>query len=400
MFAYSECNSEITNMINRDKLKEVQYLLGNFPAVALLGSRQVGKTTLAHEISSKRNSIYLDLESEEDRAKLNSPAYYFSQHSNKLIILDEVQRVPDLFQELRGIIDKNKRAGNKVGQFLLLGSASIDLLKQSGETLAGRIAYCELSPVILSECPTKMDQLWMRGGFPDSLLANTDDQSLLWRKNFIKTYIERDIPQLGSRIPAETLRRFWTMLAHLQGSILNASNIAASLGVDGKTVMNYLDLMVDLLLVRRLPPLHKNIGKRLIKSPKVYVRDSGLVHALLGVGDFEVLMGHPSIGMSWEGFVIENILNTIESSNNTAYFYKTSSNNEIDLVLQKPDGKLWSIEVKRTFSPKFTKGFRLASNDIESARNFIVYPGQERFPLSENTEAIGLLNFLKELNAK
>ena len=384
-------------MIRRGKYTELKELMDTFPAVALLGPRQVGKTTLALKIAKDFTSVYLDLESEEDRAKLASPAYYFENHKDKLIILDEVQRIPGIFQELRGIIDKNRRAGHAAGQFLFLGSASIDLLKQSGETLAGRIAYCELSPITVAEYSEDMDRLWLRGGFPDSLLATNDKKSLLWRNSFIRTYLERDIPQLGPRIPAETLRRFWMMLAHLQGSLLNASHLAASLGVDGKTVMSYLDLMVDLLLVRRLTPLHKNLGKRLIKSPKVYIRDSGLLHALLGIDNKETLIGHPVIGMSWEGFVIENILNTIDRNQTKPYFYRTSSSNEIDLVLERSGNETWTIEIKRTFAPQFTKGQRLASQDIAASKNFIIYPGIERFPLAENTEAVGLADFLNEL---
>lgn len=384
-------------MVKRDKFLELKELIETFPAVALLGPRQVGKTTLAVELSKNYDSVYLDLEAEEDRARIANPAYYFESHNDKLVILDEVQRIPGLFQELRGVIDKNRRAGREAGQFLLLGSASIDLLKQSGETLAGRIAYSELSPITFSEYQESIDTLWVRGGFPKSLLAANDKKSLVWRKNFIRTYLERDIPQLGPRIPAETLRRFWTMLAHLQGSPLNASNIAASLGVDGKTVMRYLDLMVDLLLARRLQPLHKNIGKRLIKSPKVYIRDSGLLHALLGIGDKEALLGHPVVGMSWEGFVIENILSAMDHNQNNAYFYKTSSGNEIDLVLERPGSEIWAVEVKRTRAPQFTKGYRLASQNIGASRNFIIYPGTDRFPLAENTEALGLLDFIKEV---
>ncbi len=384
-------------MLKRNKYVDLKTLLDTFPAAALLGPRQVGKTTLALEISKNYDSVYLDLETETDRAKLASPAYYLENHQGKLVILDEIQRIPEIFQELRSIIDKNKRAGYQSGQFLFLGSASIDLLKQSGETLAGRIAYSELSPITASEYQNDIDKLWINGGFPDSLLARNTKKSLLWRNNFIRTYLERDIPQLGPRIPAETLRRFWVMLAHLQGSTLNAANIAASLGVDGKTIMNYLDLMVDLLLIRRLQPLYKNIGKRLIKSPKVYVRDSGLLHALLGIQDKETLLGHPVIGMSWEGFVIENILNTIDPNQDNAYFYKTSSNNEIDLILERPGQTIWAIEVKRTLAPKFTKGYRLASQDIASSRNFIIYPGATRFSLADNTEAINLIDFLNAL---
>jgi hypothetical protein len=384
-------------MIARNKLQEVSHLLASFPAVVLLGPRQIGKTTLALEIARTRAALYLDLEAEEDRARLASPAHYFAEHQDKLIILDEVQRIPQLFQTLRGVIDKNKRAGRKTGQFLLLGSASIELLKQSGESLAGRIASCELYPVSASEYPEKPEQLWLRGGFPDSLLAADDARSVLWRKNFIRTYLERDIPQLGPRIPAETLRRFWTMLAHLQGSNLNASTIAASLSVDGKTVMNYLDLMVDLLLVRRLQPWHQNTGKRLVKAPKIYVRDSGILHALLGIPDQDSLLAHPILGMSWEGFVIENICSVAEASLDSVCFYRTASGNEIDLVIERPGAKPWAVEIKRSHAPEFSKGFRIASEDIGAGRNFIIYPGNESYPIAENTEVTSLPAFLGKL---
>lgn len=384
-------------MIVRKKQEEVNELLDTFPAVALLGPRQVGKTTLAFNLSQNRPSLYLDLETEEDRAKLANPAYYLQNHQDKLVILDEVQRMPQLFQELRGIIDKNRRAGHKTGQFLLLGSASIDLLKQSGESLAGRIAYSELYPLNLTEIPSEMDNLWVRGGFPDSVMATDDAKSLLWRKNFIRTYLERDIPQLGPRIPAETLRRFWTMLAHLQGSTLNASQIAASLGVDGKTVMSYLDLLVDLLLVRRLQPFHSNQGKRLIKSPKVYVRDSGLLHALLGIENKEALLSHPIVGMSWEGFVIENICSQLNESESNVYFYRTSSGNEIDLLIERPNKEVWAVEVKRNMAPKFSKGYSISASELNTAKNFIVYPGNERYPINEHTEVIGLSALLAML---
>lgn len=384
-------------MIARKKYDEVSELLDTFPAVALLGPRQVGKTTLAMDLARTHQTLYLDLESEEDRAKLANPAYYLASHQDKLVILDEVQRMPQLFQELRGVIDKNRRAGHKTGQFLLLGSASMDLLKQSGESLAGRIAYCELFPLNLMEYPTDMDKLWVRGGFPDSVMAANDTKSMLWRKNFIRTYLERDIPQLGPRIPAETLRRFWTMLAHLQGSTLNASQIAASLGVDGKTVMNYLDLMVDLLLVRRLQPYHSNQGKRLVKSPKVYVRDSGLLHALLGIENKEALLSHPIAGMSWEGFVIENICSQLNESESNVYFYRTSSGNEIDLLIERPNKEVWAVEVKRSMAPKFSKGYSISASELNTAKNFIVYPGSERYSINENTEVISLAAFLEML---
>jgi len=296
-------------MIPRRLLPALTTALAESPAVALLGPRQAGKTTLALEVAGSRPSIYLDLESEADRAKLAEPELYLAQHADKLVILDEIQRTPQLFRSLRGLIDAGRRRGQARGRFLVLGSASIDLLKQSSESLAGRIRYLELAPLDAGEVGRdRLDTLWLRGGFPDSLLADSDAASLRWRMDFIRTYLERDIPQLGPRIPAETLRRLWTMLSHQQGTLLNAAALARALAVDGKTVAAYLDLLVDLLLVRRLAPWHGNVRKRLVKSPKVYVRDGGLVHALLGIGDREALLSHPVAGGSWEGLAIESII--------------------------------------------------------------------------------------------
>src|SRR5262245_46985363 len=265
--------------------------LSQQPAVALLGPRQAGKTTLAQEIAQDLPSAYLDLESPLDREKLADPTFYLSEHEDDLVIVDEVQRFPELFATLRGLIDQGRRRGKKSGRFLLLGSASADLLRQS-ETLAGRISYIALSPFDMLEVPADLGrQLWVRGGLPESFLADDDSRSLIWRQDFIRTYLERDIPQLGPRIPAITLYRFWTMLAHVQGGLFNAAQLARGLAVDGKTIGRYLDLLVDLMLVRRLQPFQSNIGKRLVKSPKVYVRDSGIVHALLNIGDYEALLG-------------------------------------------------------------------------------------------------------------
>lgn len=377
-------------MIERRIEAELLHLVNESPAVALLGPRQVGKTTLALNIGETRPSIYLDLESEADRAKLSEPELYLASHDDRLVILDEVHRLPNVFQILRGLIDRNRRAGRRTGQFLLLGSASIDLLKQSGETLAGRIAYLEMQPVDGLEVPVNaLERLWLRGGFPDSFLASSDRGSMRWRQDFIRTYLERDIPLLGPRIPAETLRRFWTMLAHHQSGLLNAAELARSLGVDGKTIASYLDLLVDLLLVRRLEPWHGNVGKRLVKSPKVYVRDSGIAHALLGLGSAEQLLGHPIVGSSWEGFVIETLIAS-SPDGTAANFYRTAAGAEIDLLLTPPGEKPWAIEIKRSLTPKLEKGFYLACEDLQPQKRVVVYPGQEVFPLPNGVTVMPL----------
>ena len=287
----------------------------------------------------------------------------------------------------------------RAGRFLLLGSALMDLLRQSGETLAGRIAYMELNPFdVLEINATDHDKLWVRGGFPDSLLASNEGRSLIWRENFIRTYLERDVPQLGPRIPAETLRRFWVMLAHTQGGLLNVATLARGLGVDGKTIAKYLDLMVDLLLVRRLMPWHKNVGKRLVKSPKVYVRDSCVAHALLGLGAKEEILGHPVVGQSWEGFVVENLLSAAPERSE-ASFYGASGGTEIDLVLTLPGRRPWAIEIKRSLDPKPTKGFHSACKDVKPEARFVVYPGAERFAISKQIEAISPAGLAEELVA-
>ena len=377
-------------MIARQKLRLLRARLDQFPAVALLGPRQVGKTTLAELIAEERASVYLDLEDAADREKLSYAALYLSGHEDKLVILDEVHRVPELFQTLRGLIDKGRRRDIRAGRFLLLGSASIDLLKQSGETLAGRIAYVELEPFnVLEVDGDAREQLWIRGGFPDSFLAGSDEASTVWRENFLRTYLERDIPQLGPRVPAETLHRFWTMLAHLQGSTLNGAQLARGLAVDGKTVARYLDLLVDLLLVRRLSPLCPNVGKRLVKSPKVYVRDCGIVHTLLGLDDRDAVLSHPVAGGSWEGFVLENLLGAAPERVRP-WFYRTAAGAEIDLVLEMPGGKLWAIEIKRGLAPKLDKGFHHARQDLQPERSFVVYSGNDRYPKAEGVEVIGL----------
>ncbi len=386
-------------MIKRRIHGQLVESLNHNPAVALLGPRQVGKTTLALEIGATRPSLYVDLESPSARARLANPESYLAEHEDELVILDEVHRAPELFQTLRGLIDSGRRRGKQAGRFLLLGSASVDLLKQSGESLAGRIAYQELAPIDALEVPSgELDRLWVRGGFPSSFLADNEAQSVKWRQAFIRTYLERDIPEFGPRIPAETLRRFWTMLAHNQATQFNAATLARGLGVDGKTVARYLDLLVDLLLVRRLPAWHSNMGKRLVKAPKVYIRDSGLAHALLDIGSKEQLLGHPVVGHTWESFVIETLL-ALAPWGATANYYRTATGAEIDLLLTLPGGKLWAIEIKRSSAPKLESGFHIACADLKPKKRFVVYPGNERFPLNADTEAIGLGELGRELQA-
>ena len=364
--------------------------LDRFPAVALLGPRQVGKSTLARQIALRHDALMLDLESPADRAKLQEPELFLSHYPDQLLILDEVQRLPGLFEVLRGVIDANRYGGRRTGQFFLLGSASVELIRQSSESLAGRICYLELGGLSVLELgAAASERLWIRGGFPDSVQAPDDVSSSIWREQFIRTYLERDIPQLGPRIPAETLRRFWTMLAHNQGGLLNAAALGRALGVDGKTIRHYLDLLVDLLLVRQLQPLVANAGKRLVKAPKIYVRDSGLVHTLLGLDSADAVLGHPVAGASWEGFVLETLL-TVMPQRCQSFFYRTAGGAEIDLVIDYPGGERWAIEVKRSLTPTLSRGFHQARADLNPRRCFVVIPREGRFPLAPGVDAIGL----------
>lgn len=378
--------------------------LKNMPAVALLGPRQVGKTTLALEVAKEnlgnKKTVYLDLELDTDLAKLDDAESFLRRFENQLLIIDEVQRRPDLFRTLRGLIDIRKRAGEKNAQFLLLGSASRDLLRQSSESLAGRIRYLELKPFSAREIEPvdplgfSPEKLWFRGGFPQSYLAENNQESWDWRSDFISSYVERDIPQMGMNISATRMRRFWTMLAHLQGSQINMSTLGKSLEVSHPTIRSYLDILTDLYMVRQLQPWSGNTKKRIVKSPKVYIRDSGILHRLLSIPDFEALSGHPVIGQSWEGFVIENILGQLSDKWQASY-YRTAEQTEVDLILEKSPNEVWAIEIKRSTAPKITSGFHRACDDIKATRKFVIYSGKERFPLSRETEAIGIIEFLK-----
>jgi predicted AAA+ superfamily ATPase len=391
-------------MIKRHLEDKIRSALATNSSVALMGPRQVGKTTLAINIADTIPSVYLDLENRIDLQKAQDIEAFHKENSDKLIILDEVQRLPDIFAPIRGLIDQQRRKGKRVGQFLFLGSASIDLLKQSSETLAGRISYIEMFPVNVLEYTKSaqhseaVNDLWLKGGFPDSLLASNDETSLNWRYDFIRTYLERDIPQLGPRIPAETLGRFWTMLAHSQGTNINASKLASNIEVSSVTVARYIDLLVDLLLIRKIQSYTVNIKKRLVKSPRIYVRDSGITHALLNIGSYNDLLGHPVVGKSWEGFVIENIASVLPPRVRS-YYYRTAGGAEIDLVLEFGVNEKWAIEIKKGTSLSLGRGFHEACEDIKPQKKFVIYAGKDRFPLQHEITAIALYDFMEILKS-
>ena len=397
--------SHIFNMqkiIPRDLENKLISSLTHVPVVALVGPRQAGKTTLALQLSRllKKETSYLDLELDTDLSKLSDAESYLRRFENRLLIIDEVQRKPDLFRLLRGLVDIRKRAGEKAGHFLLLGSASRDLLQQSSETLAGRIRYLELSPFSAIEIYQtdplgfNADKLWFRGGFPDSYLAPSDEESRAWRSDFIATYVERDIPLMGPQVSAARMKRFWTMLAHYHGQQIVYSSLGRSLEVSHTTIKTYLDILTDFYMVRQIQPWSGNTAKRLIKSPKIYLRDTGILHRLLNITDFESLLGHPVIGASWEGFVAENIIRCISDRWQYSY-YRTTTQTEIDLVLEADGNQVWAIEIKRSAAPILKSRFHTACNDIGATKKFVVYPGPERFPIASGTEAIGLADFLK-----
>jgi predicted AAA+ superfamily ATPase len=387
-------------MLSRQSQQKLSQYLQQFPAVGLLGPRQVGKTTLA--FAQKKlypDALYLDLELPSAQRQLDDPEAFLMAHAQQLVILDEVQRMPELFGVLRGVIDQRRRMGQAFGQFLLLGSATGVLMQQSSESLAGRVAYVALPPLQASEIFTgvhsvaDLNALWVRGGFPLSWLAETDAASMTWREVFIATYLEKDIPALGPRIPATTLRRLWTMLAHHQGELLDQSKLAAALAISGQTVGRYIDLLCDLMLVRRLPAWHGNVGKRLIRSPKVYVRDSGLVHALLGLSNLDAVLGHPIAGSSWEGFVMEQLMNAAPQAQ--ASFYRTSNGAEVDLVLTFRNQQTWTIEIKRSSAPTVSKGFYQAATDLGAVRKLLVAPVEQPYPLKEGIEVVDVMTAIR-----
>jgi predicted AAA+ superfamily ATPase len=371
-------------------------------AVVLLGPRQVGKTTLARRIADARGeaAIYLDLERPADLRRLDDADAYLRAQQGKLVVIDEIHRAPGLFAVLRGVIDENRRRGHRTGQFLLLGSASIDLMRQASETLAGRVAYLDIAPLTAAEAGGsgyETDAVWVRGGFPESLLARNDGTSLTWRLDFIRSYLERDVPMFAPRMPAPTIGRLWTMLANGQGSLLNQARLASGLGVSAPAVGRYIDLLIDLQLVRRLPPWSSNLGKRLVRSPKIYVRDSGVLHALLEIGTWNQLIGHPVVGASWEGFVTENLI-AAAGDRWTPYFYRTEDGAEIDLLLERAGRPAVAVEVKRASAPDAGKGFRQAAEALKVKRRYVVYPGDERYSMGSDVTATPLANLADELS--
>ncbi|MFC5626969.1 ATP-binding protein [Algoriphagus winogradskyi] len=389
-------------MIQRILEEKLIDSLKNMPVVVILGPRQVGKTTLALDLvktALDKPIHYLDLELNSDLAKLDDAESYLRRFESQLLVIDEVQRKPELFPVIRALVDLRKRNGERAGHFLLLGSASRDLLQQSSESLAGRIRYLELNPFSANELNLNdplgfnLEKLWFRGGFPDSYLADSEIQSQNWRRDFISTYVEKDIPLFGPQVPATRMKRFWSMLAHYHGQQAVMTEIAKSLEVSHTTARNYLDILQDFFMVRQLHPWSGNTKKRLVKTPKVYIRDTGLLHSLLNVSSFDQLLGHPAVGASWEGFVMENILNQLPTDWSASY-YRSSNQAEIDLVLEFGTNEVWGIEIKKSSAPTIRSGFHRACEDIGFTKKYVVYSGADRFPMRGDIEAVGLIEFL------
>ncbi|MBW2107964.1 MAG: ATP-binding protein [Deltaproteobacteria bacterium] len=386
--------------IRRNLHTYITTLLREFPAVAILGPRQCGKTTLAHQIVKKRaRAVYLDLERPSDLRKLDDPELYLGLQKGRLVCLDEIQRKTDLFPVLRSLIDDDR----KNGRFLILGSASRDLIRQSSETLAGRVAFVSLTPFLLSEVSRRFKnpwtcllRLWLRGGFPESVLSGSDESSMRWRQNFVQTFLERDIPQLGFNIPAKTLQRLWQMLAHVHGQQLNSSRLGEAIGVSHTTIRSYIDLLIQTFVVRELFPFYANIKKRLVKSPKVYVRDSGILHALLDIETYDSLLGHPVYGASWEGLVVENLISELPDWK--PFYFRTASGAELDLILTKGRSRL-AVECKASSAPEVTKGFWSALRDLDIKQAWIIAPVKESYPIEKHVHVCNLETFLKSLKA-
>ena len=388
-------------MITRRVMQTVEERLRHMPGVVLLGPRQVGKTTLARAIARSRapEALYLDLERPADRRRLHDADDFLRDQPRKLVVLDEIHRAPDLFEILRGIIDDRRAAGERAGHFLLLGSASLDLMRQASESLAGRVAHVEMTPIDVGEIggtDIAVDTLWLRGGFPESVTATSDRTSLAWRRDFLRSYLERDVPMFAPRLPTAAIERLWEMLAHGQGSLLNQARLASSLGVSSPAVGRYIDLLVDLLLVRRLRPWAGNLGKRLVRSPKVYVRDAGVLHALLEIESRHALLGHPIAGPSWEGFVIESLIAAADPGL-TPFFLRTARGAEIDLVFERGGQVELAIEIKRSTAPTVSRGFREGCADLSPRAAFVVHGGGDEWPMGGDVTAISLLALARRM---
>ena len=397
-------------MIKRIFSTELQERLSFYPGVVLLGARQVGKSTLAQAVAAQTSgAVFLDLELPADRAKLDNPAAFFAAHRERLVVIDEVQTMPDLFVQLRPEIDADRRPG----RFLLLGSASGVLLRQSAESLAGRVSYLELPPLLWSEVQPEfpaphnatqnllaLQDHWQRGGMPLSYLAKTDAQSLRWRNDYLQAVVRRDLPSLGIHIPSETLWRFLRMLAHQHGQLFNASALAVAMGgISHITVGRYLDIFCDALITRKVEPYFVNLGKRLVKSPKVYFRDTGLLHGLLGIGNAQDLQGHPMSGYSWEGLVINHIaalLPLVAGGNASLYFYRTAAGAELDAVVDTGQERI-GFEIKLSDAPRVTKGFWNACTDLQVSRAYVVAPVTSSWPLADKAQVIPVLDVAKVL---
>lgn len=383
---------DMHSYIDREITPKVEQSLEDYPVVALLGARQVGKSTLAKKLCAGfESAIYLDLESPRDLNKLQDPETFFELNKDALICLDEIQRMPGLFEVLRAVVDKTGQ------RFLVLGSASRDLIQQSSETLAGRIAYLNITPFLKKEIPNiKWNTHWLRGGYPKSVLAKNNEISFEWRLNYIRTFLERDIPQLGFNIPANTLRRLWQMLAHNQGQTLNSAKLGSSIDKSANTVRHYIDILEQTFLLRTLAPYSINVKKRLVKSPKVYLRDSGLLHALLDVESMNDLMGHPIYGSSFEGYAIENILLNLPRWQ--AYFYRTAGGAELDLVLRK-GSEIVAVEIKASSTPKPSRGFWSSCEDIGATRKFVVGMVEKGYPIKNSASVCHVSGLIKAMSS-
>jgi len=382
-------------LIKRQRHQDtLQGLLERHPVIGILGARQVGKTTLARQLAARYDGpvTVFDLEDPTDLARLSEPMLAL-RDLRGLIVIDEVQRRPDLFPVLRVLADRLERTS----RFLLLGSASPELLQQSSESLAGRIYYHELEGFDLDEVGAEAgEQLWLRGGFPRSFLAATDADSAEWRRGFVRTFLERDLPGLGIQVPAQTLRRFWTMIAHYHGQVWNGAELARAFGVSAMTVRRYLDLLTSALVLRQLPPWFENLGKRQVKSPKVWIADSGLLHTLLGLESREDLEGHPKVGASWEGFAAREVIARLGARPEETFFWATHAGAEIDLLIVR-GRKRYGFELKRTAAPRITPSIRTALVDLQLERVDVIYPGEQTFTLAEGVRAVAIRRLYEDL---